>query len=137
MRLKTTGAPVFVLLFALAPSVLSAQQKRNSSEPPHRTVARTAVSFQKLPASRLLTADEGLAVLGAALESRHRHIQGNADCSHLVHEIYERAGFPYPYASSTDLYQGVDSFRPVTRPDRKGTRLNSSHQIISYAVFWL
>jgi len=116
MRLKTTGAPVFVLLFALAPSVLSAQQKRNSSEPPHRTVARTAVSFQKLPASRLLTADEGLAVLGAALESRHRHIQGNADCSHLVHEIYERAGFPYPYASSTDLYQGVDSFRPVTRP---------------------
>jgi len=116
MRLKAKGAPVFVLFFALAPSVLSAQTKRAPSEPPHRTATRLASSSQPLPASRLLTPDEGLAVLGAALESRHRSIADNADCSHLVHEVYERAGFLYPYASSTDLYQGVDSFRPVTRP---------------------
>jgi hypothetical protein len=55
-------------------------------------------------------------VLSAALESRRRHIPGNADCSHLVHNIYERAGFIYPYASSTDLYEGVDSFKQVNRP---------------------
>ena len=117
MRLNTQGALVFVLFFALAPGVLSAQQKHTPSEAAHRTVTRTSASSQKLPASRLLTPDEGLAVLGAALESRPRHIQGNSDCSHLVHEIYERAGFLYPYASSNDLYQGgVDSFRPVTRP---------------------
>ena len=29
------------------------------------------------------------------------------DCSHLVHTLYEQAGYPYPYASSTDLYRGA------------------------------
>jgi cell wall-associated NlpC family hydrolase len=38
------------------------------------------------------------------------------DCSHLVHDIYERAGFPYDYATSRDLYDGVDSFRRVRVP---------------------
>src|SRR5947208_12913962 len=44
----------------------------------------------------------------------------------------------------TRLYFGVDTFgtvlggiRPWTNGDRKSTRLNSSHQIISYAVFCL
>jgi hypothetical protein len=107
---------VLVLFLTLAPGVLAAQQSRASSEPAHRTVTHSADRAQKPPTSRLLTPDEGLAVLGAALESRHRHIPGNADCSHLVHDVYERAGFPYPYASSTELYAGVDSFRQVTRP---------------------
>jgi hypothetical protein len=107
---------VLALFLTLAPGVLRAQQSHSSSEPAHRTVTRSADRVQKPLASRLLTPDEGLAVLGAALESRHRHIPGNTDCSHLVHDIYERAGYPYPYASSTELYTGVDSFRPVTRP---------------------
>jgi cell wall-associated NlpC family hydrolase len=38
------------------------------------------------------------------------------DCSHLVHNIYERAGFPYDYATSRDLYDGVDAFRRVRVP---------------------
>ncbi|MGO9086975.1 MAG: hypothetical protein ACLQBK_17270 [Candidatus Sulfotelmatobacter sp.] len=38
------------------------------------------------------------------------------DCSHLVHEIYQRAGFPYVYASSDDLYDGVEGFRRVSKP---------------------
>jgi cell wall-associated NlpC family hydrolase len=38
------------------------------------------------------------------------------DCSHLVHDIYERAGFPYDYATSRDLYDGVDAFRRVRVP---------------------
>jgi hypothetical protein len=34
----------------------------------------------------------------------------------LVHQIYELSGFPYPYASSFDLYEGADNFRRVSRP---------------------
>jgi len=33
-----------------------------------------------------------------------------------VHQIYELSGFPYPYASSFDLYDGVDNFRRVSTP---------------------
>jgi NlpC/P60 family protein len=38
------------------------------------------------------------------------------DCSHLVHDIYQRAGLPYDYATSRDLYDGIDSFRRVHDP---------------------
>jgi len=38
------------------------------------------------------------------------------DCSHLVHTLYERAGHPYPYASSTDLYRGAAHFLRVRAP---------------------
>ena len=33
-----------------------------------------------------------------------------------MHAIYLQAGFPYPYASSSDLYDGTDDFERVTRP---------------------
>ncbi len=54
-------------------------------------------------------------MIGAALESRGRG-RSRPDCSHLVHTVYERAGFPYSYASSADLYAGVDEFQRMTRP---------------------
>jgi hypothetical protein len=38
------------------------------------------------------------------------------DCSHLVHDIYAHAGFPYDYATSRDLYDGVEAFRRVYNP---------------------
>ena len=63
----------------------------------------------------MLTPDEGLAILGAALESRH-HLNAHADCSHLVQAIYERAGFPYAYTTSSELYAGVNEFRRVNHP---------------------
>jgi hypothetical protein len=66
-------------------------------------------------ANRTLTPDDGLAVIAAALDSRI-HVRPNRDCSHLVHTIYERAGFPYSYASSSDLYIGTDQFQLVTHP---------------------
>src|SRR5258707_5612971 len=59
--------------------------------------------------------DEGLAILSAALDSRH-HAGCTSDCSDFVHGLYERAGFPYEYASSSDLYAGIDEFRRVTSP---------------------
>jgi len=43
--------------------------------------------------------------------------QTTLDCSHLVHELFERAGLPYPYAPSADLYKGeVTAFRRTWRP---------------------
>jgi hypothetical protein len=35
------------------------------------------------------------------------------DCSHLVHRLYQQAGYPYPYASSLDLYRGAGQFLRV------------------------
>jgi hypothetical protein len=66
-------------------------------------------------AARLLNSDDGLAILSAALESRHR-AGSEGDCSHLVHAIYERAGYSYSYADSSQLYAGAKEFRQVTRP---------------------
>jgi len=62
---------------------------------------------------RTLTPDDGLSVIAAALDSKVLR-SSEHDCSHLVHAIYERAGFPY--ASSSDLYAGTESFRRVMRP---------------------
>lgn len=64
---------------------------------------------------RLLTPDDGLALISAALDTQRR-FGSNRDCSHLVHAIYERAGFPYAYASADDLYDGVDQFHRVFHP---------------------
>jgi hypothetical protein len=63
----------------------------------------------------LLSADDGLAILGAALEGRYK-AESRSDCSHLVHTIYEKAGFPYKYQRSSDLYAGVEEFHRVTQP---------------------
>ena len=38
------------------------------------------------------------------------------DCSHLVHDVYEHAGFPYDYVSSRDLYIGSANFTRVRAP---------------------
>jgi hypothetical protein len=58
---------------------------------------------------RTLTPDERSPVIAAALDSKLR-LDSERDCSHLVHAIYERAGFPYDYASSSDLYAGMEGF---------------------------
>ncbi len=65
--------------------------------------------------ARLLNLDEGLAIIGAAMETAH-HRQPREDCSHFVHEIYGRAGFPYGYENSLALYDGTADFQRVSRP---------------------
>ena len=66
-------------------------------------------------ASQTLTPDDGLAVIAAALDSRI-HLRAQRDCSHLVHAIYARAGFPYSYVDSSDLYIGTPDFERVAHP---------------------
>jgi hypothetical protein len=62
-----------------------------------------------------MTADDGLAIIAAALDSRVRS-GAKRDCSHLVHAVYVRAGFPYTYVRSSDLYRGIHEFQRVLDP---------------------
>ncbi len=75
----------------------------------------SATSSRGHKPDRTLTPDDGLGVISAALDPKVRRYAGH-DCSHLVHAIYERAGFPYTYASSDDLYNGVQGFERITHP---------------------
>jgi hypothetical protein len=42
--------------------------------------------------------------------------ESETDCSHLVHDVYEQAGFPYDYVSSRELYIGSANFTRVRAP---------------------
>lgn len=110
MRIRTK--PAIVAAFCcLAFCVCAAQQT------PSRTTAlqKRGHSVHQRRADRALNSDEGLSVIAAALDSRVRR-DGGFDCSHLVHAIYERAGFRYDYANSYDLYDGIQGFRRVWQP---------------------
>src|SRR5258708_33347307 len=95
-------APLLVF-WALVPATASATHKADRD----RSYKTTSQAF-------LLNANEGLSVIGAALESRGR-AHAKADCSHLVNAVYNRAGFPYSYVSSSDLYAGIEEFHRVQR----------------------
>jgi len=96
---------VWLLLLAGGTIFSAAQQSKT---------APTAATV-KTPPVPLLDAEDGLAVLASALDFRNQASE-KADCSHLVHDIYERAGFSYEYVTSSDLYTGTGEFRRVTRP---------------------
>ena len=115
MRFHAQGALLFLLLGLFGSPAALAQEKRGSSNAPHPVTRKDPDLQTKAIQPRPLTLGESLAILGAALDSRH-HGNFPSDCSHFVHELYERAGFPYEYASSSDLYAGVDEFRRVTNP---------------------
>jgi hypothetical protein len=97
MRFQAKGA-LFCLLLCMAEIPAVAAQE-----------GQTAIR------SRPLTSGEGLAILSVALDSRH-HARFASDCSHFALGLYERAGFPYKYASSSELYAGIDEFRQVASP---------------------
>lgn len=86
-------------------------------EPSHPTkvTPTTASPYHAKKQTRPLTQDDRLALIAAALDAKS-HRSSERDCSHLVHSIYERAGFPYEYASSDDLYDGVAGFQRISRP---------------------
>lgn len=81
---------------------------------PRYTAAAAGPQLQ----GRVLTRDEGLAVVEAISEHRTtlRRRGAKLDCSHLVNDVYNLAGFPYLYAKSSDLYRGHPSFTRVKSP---------------------
>ena len=63
----------------------------------------------------LLSPDQGEALAAFAARSEKR-IRSKPDCSHLVHQLYARAGLIYPYEDSRVLYRGVSDFQRVKTP---------------------
>jgi cell wall-associated NlpC family hydrolase len=95
------GVLVLIVLGLVSPGASSAQQN--------------VVQDENSDKGSLLSKNEGKAVVAVALDSRH-HANSRRDCSHLVHAIFEQAGFPYQYANSASIYSGVSEFRQVGRP---------------------
>ena len=117
MRFHAKGVLLLLLLYVTAARVALAQEKGANSNVAYRVTRETPAQQQQKPIGfRPLTPSEGLTILGVALDSRYHHADFSADCSHFVHGLYERAGFPYEYASSSDLYAGIDEFRRVASP---------------------
>ena len=78
--------------------------------------AESGAPKASIPKDRLLTAKQGRAIVAAALDL-DRPSRRTLDCSHLIHAVYENAGFDYPYQSSYDLYAGAaEQFARVKSP---------------------
>jgi len=109
------GKPsVAAILCGLTLCVSWAQEKSRPAATSNTARQGTNGNPSRRP-NRSLTPDDRLAVIAAALDAKVRR-SSERDCSHLVHAIYERAGFPYTYASSSELYIGVEGFQRVARP---------------------
>ncbi len=100
---KAAIAAAFCSMAMLLTQAQDARERQASA--PHRGGSR----------KHSLTADERNGVLATALDWKQIHHTGR-DCSHLVHDIFAEAGFPYPYADSEDLYAGARGFQRVPRP---------------------
>ena len=64
---------------------------------------------------RLASPAEGEMIVQAAWELR-KGLHPKPDCSHFVHAVYDQAGLDYEYARASDVYDGIDSFQRVFRP---------------------
>jgi hypothetical protein len=88
------------LCLATASAALSQKVRPASAETPGpRPIART----------------EGRKIL-ATIPTVEAESESETDCSHLVHDVYEQAGFPYDYVSSRELYIGSANFTRVRAP---------------------
>src|SRR6202046_1282672 len=122
MRFHAKGSLFILLLYlaavrpGLAQEQEQARHKRISTNGADHFTHKTPDLKEPPTVPGLLSPNEGLAILGAALDSRHHPSDFSSDCSHFVHGLYERAGFHYEYLSSSDLYEGTAKFRRVATP---------------------
>jgi cell wall-associated NlpC family hydrolase len=120
MRVRIELTFVMLMLCGFAVCGLHAQDKprhRSSSNAgPSNTVRQDATDDQQQDNDLQLNDDDRLSLIAAALDARVRR-DSEHDCSHLVHAIYQQAGFPYAYAPSSDLYAGVEGFQRVKQPE--------------------
>jgi hypothetical protein len=104
---------VVALLCGVAMSASRAQDEARQS-PTSSPIRQDTNRNLKRKTDRTLSPEDRLSVIATALDSKRPYSEH--DCSHLVHAIYERAGFTYDYASSSDLYVGIGGFQRVTLP---------------------
>jgi NlpC/P60 family len=98
---KMAGRFIFVALYLATASAAIGQNIRPTSAEtaePH-AIAKT----------------EGRKIL-AAIPTVDVESESETDCSHLVHDVYKQAGFPYDYVSSRELYIGSTNFTRVRVP---------------------
>jgi hypothetical protein len=79
------------------------------------SVPAAARTVQEDRRVRSVSPEEGEAIVQAAWELR-RGLGPKPDCSHFVNAVYARAGFDYEYATSSEIFEGIDSFRRVQEP---------------------
>lgn len=97
------------VLLATVGVCAAAQQSRSRADSNERSeVHATGHNYP-------LTDDDRLSLIAAALDARVQRQE--SDCSHLVHAIYEDAGFRYSYAPSSELYAGTEDFQRVKKPE--------------------
>jgi hypothetical protein len=99
---EMTGRFIFATLCLATASTALGQNVRPASTETHgpRPIART----------------ESRKILAAIPPTIDVKSESETDCSHLVHDIYKQAGFPYEYVSSRDLYIGSRNFTRVHVP---------------------
>jgi hypothetical protein len=81
------------------------------------------VSFSSFPVAqsksdarlRLLSVNQGETIVQAAWELR-RGLNPKPDCSHFIQAVYAKAGFVYDYATTREIFTGIDGFRRVQHP---------------------
>jgi NlpC/P60 family len=84
---------------------------RRASPPTQEVVVRPAQNV----VSRVASREEGTAI--AQLTLQHwPQVRDKPDCSHLVHDIYAEAGLDYDYAASNEIFEGIESFQRVEKP---------------------
>src|ERR1700730_3723975 len=65
----------------------------------------SAQPVSTITSSLLVSPDEGRVITRVALKSR-KSSRPRGDCSHVVHAIYQQAGFPYAYDYYSELEDG-------------------------------
>ena len=103
----------FLLLICLVVLPAAGQEERAASNV--TTSAMRGDAYQQRSNVRLLTRAQGVEIARVAMNSRHP-LSSQYDCSHFVHGLYRKAGFPYEYAPSSTLYTGVPQFWRVSSP---------------------
>jgi len=112
MRFHSQRAIAALIACGLGAQCSAAQMETRTLGSSNAIAGRNASRQKSHPTSRTLSPDDGLSVIASALDSRVR-LRSESDCSHLVHAVYDRAGFRYPYVSSSSLYAGSSEFQRV------------------------
>jgi hypothetical protein len=115
MGLPAKSAALLLLIYLVSLPAASGQEERRTADGRKSETPKNAASQQRLTRTRPLTRAEGREIVRVAMDSHHP-VKSRYDCSHFVHGAYQRAGFPYTYASSSELYEGSAGFRLVANP---------------------
>jgi len=110
-KLLKTGiiTGLFTGLVAFAPKTFAQQ---NYSPQTYSPQPGSDLNLKELNSARDILAPARNKVLRVGKRIHHTRL----DCSHLVHDLYRRAGIAYEYVNSEQLYDGVPGFRQVEEP---------------------